>query len=27
VQANVAYALKRPDLREPLLAWLREVVK
>ena len=27
LQANVAYALKRPDLREPLLAWLREVVK
>jgi UTP--glucose-1-phosphate uridylyltransferase len=27
LQANVAYALKRPDLREPLLAWLREVVQ
>jgi len=27
LKANVAYALKRPDLREPLLAWLREVVK
>src|SRR5438067_669922 len=27
IQANVAYALKRPDLRDPLLAWLREVVK
>ncbi|MGQ0506142.1 MAG: UTP--glucose-1-phosphate uridylyltransferase GalU [Myxococcaceae bacterium] len=27
VKANVAYALKRPDLRGPLLAWLKEVVK
>jgi UTP--glucose-1-phosphate uridylyltransferase len=27
LQANVAYALKRSELREPLLAWLREVVK
>ena len=27
LKANVTYALKRPDLREPLLAWLREVVK
>jgi UTP--glucose-1-phosphate uridylyltransferase len=27
LKANLAYALKRPDLREPLLAWLREVVK
>ena len=27
LKANVAYALKRPELREPLLAWLREVVK
>jgi len=27
LQANVVYALKRPDLREPLLAWLREVVR
>jgi len=27
LKANVAYALKRPDLREPLLAWLREVAK
>jgi UTP--glucose-1-phosphate uridylyltransferase len=27
LQANVAYALKRPDLREALLAWLREVVQ
>jgi UTP--glucose-1-phosphate uridylyltransferase len=27
LQANVAYALKRPDLRDPLLQWLREVVK
>jgi UTP--glucose-1-phosphate uridylyltransferase len=27
VQANVAYALKRPELRDPLLAWLREVVR
>ena len=26
VRANVAYALKRPDLRGPLLAWLREIV-
>jgi len=24
--ANVAYALKRPDLRDGLLAWLRKVV-
>ena len=27
LQANVAYALKRPELRDPLLAWLREVVR
>ncbi len=27
LKANIAFALKRPDLREPLLAWLREVVK
>jgi len=27
LKANVAYALKRPDLREPLLAWLREVAR
>jgi UTP--glucose-1-phosphate uridylyltransferase len=27
LKANVAFALKRPDLREPLLAWLREVVR
>jgi UTP--glucose-1-phosphate uridylyltransferase len=27
LKANVAYALKRPGLREPLLAWLREVVR
>jgi UTP--glucose-1-phosphate uridylyltransferase len=27
VQANVAYALKRPELRDPLLAWLREVLR
>ncbi len=27
VKANVAYALKRGDLRGPLLSWLREVVK
>ena len=27
LQANIAYALKRPELREGLLAWLREVVK
>ncbi len=27
LKANVAFALKRPELREPLLAWLREVVR
>ena len=27
LQANIAYALKRPELRDGLLAWLREVVK
>jgi UTP--glucose-1-phosphate uridylyltransferase len=27
LKANVAFALKRPDLREPLLAWLREVTR
>jgi UTP--glucose-1-phosphate uridylyltransferase len=27
LQANVAYALKRPELRDPLLTWLREVVR
>ncbi|HTO99480.1 MAG TPA: UTP--glucose-1-phosphate uridylyltransferase GalU [Myxococcales bacterium] len=27
LQANVAYALKRPDLRDGLLAWLRKVVQ
>jgi UTP--glucose-1-phosphate uridylyltransferase len=27
LQANVAYALKRSDLREGLLAYLREVVR
>ena len=27
LKANVAYALKRPGLREPLLAWLREVIR
>ncbi len=27
LKANIAYALKRPDLREPLLAYLREVVR
>jgi len=27
LQANVAYALKRPDLRDPFLAWLRKVVQ
>ena len=27
LKANIAYALKRSELREPLLAWLREVVK
>jgi UTP--glucose-1-phosphate uridylyltransferase len=27
LQANIAYALKRPELREGLLAFLREVVK
>lgn len=26
LKANVAYALKRPELREPMLAYLREVV-
>jgi UTP--glucose-1-phosphate uridylyltransferase len=27
LKANLAYALKRPGLREPLLAWLREVTR
>jgi UTP--glucose-1-phosphate uridylyltransferase len=27
LKANVAFALKRPDLREPLLGWLREVTR
>lgn len=27
VKANIAYALKRPELREGLLAYLREVVQ
>jgi len=27
LQANLAYALKRPELREPLLEYLRQVVK
>jgi UTP--glucose-1-phosphate uridylyltransferase len=27
LQANVAYALKRPDLRDALLTWLREVIR
>jgi UTP--glucose-1-phosphate uridylyltransferase len=27
LKANVAYALKRPGLREPLLAWLRQVIR
>ena len=27
LQANLAYALKRPDLRDPLLEYLRQVVK
>ena len=27
LKANVAFALKRPDLRDPLLAYLREVVR
>jgi UTP--glucose-1-phosphate uridylyltransferase len=27
LQANVAYALKRPELRDGLLAWLKKVVK
>jgi UTP--glucose-1-phosphate uridylyltransferase len=27
LQANIAYALKRPDLREGLLAYLREVTR
>ena len=26
LKANIAFALKRPDLREPLLGYLREVV-
>ena len=27
LQANIAYALKRPDLREGLLAYMRKVSK
>ncbi|HWE22529.1 MAG TPA: UTP--glucose-1-phosphate uridylyltransferase GalU [Myxococcales bacterium] len=27
LQANVAYALKRPELRDPLITWLREVIR
>jgi UTP--glucose-1-phosphate uridylyltransferase len=27
LKANIAYALKRPELREGLLAWMREVVQ
>jgi UTP--glucose-1-phosphate uridylyltransferase len=27
LKANVAYALKRPELREPLLAYMREVAR
>jgi len=27
LQANVAYALKRPELRDSLLTWLREVIR
>src|SRR5947208_594752 len=27
LKANVAFALKRPDLREPLLAYLRQVIR
>ena len=27
LQANIAYALKRPDLREGLLAYMRKVVQ
>jgi len=27
LQANLAYALKRPELREGLLSWLREVIR
>jgi UTP--glucose-1-phosphate uridylyltransferase len=27
LQANVAYALKRPDLRDALVTWLREVIR
>ena len=27
LQANIAYALKRPDLREGLVSWLREVIR
>ena len=27
LQANLAYGLKRPELRDPLLEYLRQVVK
>ncbi len=27
LRANIAFAIKRPELREPLLAWLREVAR
>jgi UTP--glucose-1-phosphate uridylyltransferase len=27
LQANIAYALKRPDLRDGLVSWLREVIR
>jgi len=27
LKANIAFALKRPELRQPLLEWLREVVR
>ncbi len=27
LRANVAFAMKRPELRDPLLAWLREVTR
>jgi hypothetical protein len=26
LKANIAYALKRPELREPLLAYMRELL-
>jgi UTP--glucose-1-phosphate uridylyltransferase len=27
LQANIAYALKRPELRDALIAWMRKVVR